>query len=81
MKNQDLDQFGRGVQNGTARKLQLFVEVYQMVGEYPFAEMGKLIGQKWVEFTTFCTEPQDIDEEFNVVNKDHSISYNVICIK
>lgn len=75
------DNYGRGPQTTTSRTLQLFVEVYQMIGEYPFAEIGKKIKEEWISFTTHNVDPEDIDEELNVFNKDHSISYNVIAIK
>lgn len=75
------DMYGRGPQTSKPTKLKLFVEIYSMIGEYPFAELGKKIDQKWVEFTTYNTEAADIDEEFNICNKNHSISYNVMAIQ
>lgn len=75
------DTYGRHVQSSEKKKFKLFVHVYSMKGEYPFMEINKKIDQKWIEFETYCTDPMDIDEELNVSNKNHSISYEVVAIK
>lgn len=71
------DMYGRGPQTAEAKELDIFVEQYEIVNGNP----GKMIASGWVKFKTHCIDIDDIDEEYNVVNMNDKVVYNVMVVK
>lgn len=57
--------------------LKLFVEKYALVN----GEIGNLIDQKWIDFSTTNEDPLEIEQELNFAHRNEPVTYNVVAIK